>query len=66
MEKHEDIVLKKLGRRKKMFEDYIALAKRRDRARGIMKRNMGEVRREELKETQKELECLVWRGVQDT
>lgn len=38
MEKHKDIVLKKLGRRRKMFEDYIALVKRTGRVRGKVRR----------------------------
>lgn len=49
MEKHEDIVLKKLARRRKMFEDYMALVKRPDRTRGILRCGMGDVKRERLK-----------------
>ncbi len=51
MEKHVDIVLKKLARRRKMFEDYMALVIRPDMTRGIMRCGMGDVKRERSRET---------------
>ncbi|MFX4262610.1 hypothetical protein ACOBQJ_10440 [Pelotomaculum propionicicum] len=53
MEKYEDNVLKKLARRRKMFEDYITLVKRPDGVKGIMRREMWDVRREKFKEPKK-------------
>lgn len=48
MEKHVDIVLKKLAWRRKMFEDYMALVKRPDRTRGKMRRETWDMRREKF------------------